>query len=180
MSPSRTTGILTVAAAPASFGSLTLNFVSIKRMMGSEAQEANQKERRCRVIDATLVISADRTQTGMGSSLLFYLLSAVSLIFTRVSFSAPTEPPNCDSLLGFPRTKRSSSPSSYRVSSTSDRIHGFSASPAAQRHTAMTGRVRKFEAALKMKSIQQSFPIFFQFCLYLVSSFATHEVLDDG
>lgn len=43
----------------------------------------------------------------------------------------------------------------------------------------MTGRVRKFEVVLRMKYIQQSFPIFFQFCLYLVSSFATHEVLDD-
>lgn len=102
-------------------------------------------------------------QTGVGSSHFLYLLSAVSLILTSVSFSAPTEPPNCDSLVGFPRTNRSSSPSSYSVSSTSDRIQGFSASPGAQRHTATTGRVRKCEAALRMNYIQQSFPMLFFF-----------------
>lgn len=62
-------------------------------------------------------------------------LSALSFIFTRVSFSAPTDAPNCESLLGFPSTRRSSSPSSYSVSSTSDRTHGFSASPGVHRQT---------------------------------------------
>lgn len=59
----------------------------------------------------------------------FHLLSAVSLIFTSVSFRAPTDAPKCELLFGFPKTSRSSSPSSYSVSSTRDRIHGFSTSP---------------------------------------------------
>lgn len=59
----------------------------------------------------------------------FHLLSAVSLIFTSVSFRAPTDAPKCELLFGFPKTSRSSSPSSYSVSSTRDRTHGFSTSP---------------------------------------------------
>lgn len=59
----------------------------------------------------------------------FHLLSAVSLIFTSDSFRAPTDAPKCELLFGFPKTSRSSSPSSYSVSSTRDRIHGFSTSP---------------------------------------------------
>lgn len=78
----------------------------------------------------------------LSSPFSYNLLSAVSLIFTRVSFRAPTDAPNCESLFGFPKTNRSSSPSSYSVSSTSDKIHGFSASPRANSKMGMTGNVK--------------------------------------
>lgn len=81
----------------------------------------------------------------LSSKLPSHLLSAVSLIFTRASCRTPTDAPNCELLLGLPKTNRSSSPSSYSVSSTSDRTHSFSTSPGAYSETVMTGHVRKFE-----------------------------------
>ena len=59
-----------------------------------------------------------------------FLPSAASRILIRVSFRSPTAAPEGESPRGLPRTSRSSSVSSCRLSSTSVRTQGCLVSPA--------------------------------------------------